>query len=215
MRIVIAEDDALLREGLVLLLRSEGFEVAAAVDHPGDLVASVETAEPDMAVVDVRMPPTYTDEGLQAALEARRRVPGLAILALSAFIEDGYAGDLLAAGGGGAGYLLKERVSDVAVLVDALRRIDEGECVIDPTIVAQLLRKPRAEGPLDALTPREREVLGAMAEGCSNNAIAERLYLSPKTVEANIHRILGKLGIPEAPDVNRRVRAVLAYLRST
>jgi DNA-binding NarL/FixJ family response regulator len=215
MRVVIADDELLLREGVAQLLRAAGIDVVATVGDADELMLRVARARPDVALIDIRMPPTHREEGLVAALAIRADHPATGVLVLSHYVDSSYALRLLEHHPERSGYLLKERVSDVAVLVDALRRIDEGECVIDPTIVAQLLRKPRAEGPLDALTPREREVLGAMAEGCSNTAIAERLYLSPKTVEANIHRILGKLGIPEAPDVNRRVRAVLAYLRST
>jgi DNA-binding NarL/FixJ family response regulator len=214
MRVVIADDELLLREGVAQLLRAAGIDVVATVGNADELILRVARARPDVALIDIRMPPTHREEGLVAALAIRADHPATGVLVLSHYVDSNYALRLLEHHPERSGYLLKERVSDVAVLVDALRRIDEGECVIDPTIVAQLLRKPRAEGPLDALTPREREVLRAMAEGCSNNAIAERLYLSPKTVEANIHQILGKLGINEAPDLNRRVVAVLTYLRS-
>jgi DNA-binding NarL/FixJ family response regulator len=214
MRVVIADDELLLREGVAQLLRAAGIDVLATVGNADELMLRVARARPDVALIDIRMPPTHREEGLVAALAIQADHPATGVLVLSHYVDSNYAMRLLEHHPERSGYLLKERVSDVAVLVDALRRIDEGECVIDPTIVAQLLRKPRAEGPLDALTPREREVLAAMAEGCSNNAIAERLYLSPKTVEANIHQILGKLGITEAPDVNRRVVAVLTYLRS-
>ncbi|MDX3192364.1 response regulator [Streptomyces sp. MN03-5084-2B] len=208
MRIVIAEDDALLREGLVLLLRSEGFEVAAAVDHPGDLVASVETAEPDMAVVDVRMPPTYTDEGLQAALEARRRVPGLAILALSAFIEDGYAGDLLAAGGGGAGYLLKERVGKPEEFLDALRRVAAGGTVLDRDVVAVQLSRPRPGDPVATLTAREREVVALLAEGHSVPTIGRLLGIGTAAARQHAGDVSAKLRVPDG------AQAMLSYLRA-
>jgi DNA-binding NarL/FixJ family response regulator len=214
MRVVIADDELLLREGVAQLLRAAGIDVVATVGNADELMLRVARARPDVALIDIRMPPTHREEGLVAALAIRADHPATGVLVLSHYVDSNYALRLLEHHPERSGYLLKERVSDVAVLVDALRRIDDGECVIDPTIVAQLLRKPRAEGPLDALTPREREVLAAMAEGCSNKAIAERLYLSPKTVEANIHQILGKLGINEAPDLNRRVVAVLTYLRS-
>jgi DNA-binding NarL/FixJ family response regulator len=214
MRVVIADDELLLREGVAQLLRAAGIDVVATVGNADELMLRVARARPDVALIDIRMPPTHREEGLVAAQAIRADHPATGVLVLSHYVDSSYAMRLLEHHPERSGYLLKERVSDVAVLVDALRRIDEGECVIDPTIVAQLLRKPRAEGPLDALTPREREVLAAMAEGCSNNAIAERLYLSPKTVEANIHQILGKLGITETPDLNRRVVAVLTYLRS-
>ncbi|MDP9259406.1 MAG: response regulator transcription factor [Actinomycetota bacterium] len=214
MRVVIADDELLLREGVAQLLRAAGIDVVATVGNADELMLRVARARPDVALIDIRMPPTHREEGLVAAQAIRADHPATGVLVLSHYVDSTYAMRLLEHHPERSGYLLKERVSDVAVLVDALQRIDEGECVIDPTIVAQLLRKPRAEGPLDALTPREREVLAAMAEGCSNNAIAERLYLSPKTVEANIHQILGKLGITETPDLNRRVVAVLTYLRS-
>jgi DNA-binding NarL/FixJ family response regulator len=213
-RVVIADDELLLREGVAQLLRAAGIDVVATVGNAEELMVRVARARPDVALIDIRMPPTHHEEGLVAAQSIRAEHPATGVLVLSHYVDSTYAMRLLQQHPERSGYLLKERVSDVAVLVDALQRIDEGECVIDPTIVAQLLRKPRAEGPLDALTPREREVLAAMAEGCSNNAIAERLYLSPKTVEANIHQILGKLGITETPDLNRRVVAVLTYLRS-
>jgi DNA-binding NarL/FixJ family response regulator len=206
-RIVIAEDDALLREGLVLLLRSEGFEVAAAVDHPGDLVASVETAVPDLAVVDVRMPPTFTDEGLRAALEARRRLPGLAILALSAFVEDGYAGDLLAAGGGGAGYLLKERVGKPGEFLDALRRVAAGGTVLDRDVVAVQLARPRPGDPVATLTAREREVVALLAEGHSVPAIGRLLGIGTAAARQHAGDVSAKLRVPDGAQM-------LSYLRA-
>ncbi|WP_410596448.1 response regulator [Amycolatopsis sp. lyj-23] len=209
MRIVIAEDDALLREGLVLLLRSEGFEVVAAVDRPDDLVTSVEAAEPDLAVVDVRMPPTFTDEGLQAALEARRRVPGLAILALSAFVEDGYAGDLLAVGGGGgAGYLLKERVGKPGEFLDTLRRVAAGGTVLDRDVVAVQLARPRPDDPVATLTPREREVVALLAEGHSVPAIGRLLGIGTAAARQHAGDVSTKLRVPDGG------RAMLSYLRA-
>ncbi|MEU4248732.1 response regulator [Amycolatopsis sp. NPDC026612] len=207
MRIVIAEDDALLREGLVLLLRSEGFEVTA-VDHPGDLVASVEAVEPDLAVVDVRMPPTFTDEGLRAALEARRRVPGLAILALSAFVEDGYAGDLLAAGGAGAGYLLKERVGRPGEFLDALRRVAAGGTVLDRDVVAVQLARPRPGDPVATLNAREREVVALLAEGHSVPTIGRLLGIGTAAARQHAGDVSTKLRVPDG------AQAMLSYLRA-
>lgn len=206
MRIVIAEDDALLREGLVLLLRSEGFEVVAAVDHPGDLVASAEADAPDLAVVDVRLPPTFTDEGLRAALEARRQVPGLAILALSAFVEDGYAGDLLAAAGGGAGYLLKERVGKPGEFLDALRRVAAGGTVLDRDVVAVQLARPRPGDPVATLTEREREVVALLAEGHSVPTIGRLLGIGTAAARQHAGDVSAKLRVPDG--------AMLSYLRA-
>jgi DNA-binding NarL/FixJ family response regulator len=207
-RIVIAEEDALLREGLVLLLRSEGFEVAAAVDHPGDLVAAVAAETPDLAVVDVRMPPTFTDEGLGAALDARRVMPGLAILALSAFIEDGYAGDLLAAGGGGAGYLLKERVGKPGEFLDALRRVAAGGTVLDRDVVAVQLARPRPGDPVGTLTAREREVVALLAEGHSVPTIGRLLGIGTAAARQHAGDVSAKLRVPD------EAQAMLSYLRA-
>jgi DNA-binding NarL/FixJ family response regulator len=207
-RIVIAEEDALLREGLVLLLRSEGFEVAAAVDHPGDLVAAVAAETPDLAVVDVRMPPTFTDEGLRAALDARRVMPGLAILALSAFIEDGYAGDLLAAGGGGAGYLLKERVGKPGEFLDALRRVAAGGTVLDRDVVAVQLARPRPGDPVGTLTAREREVVALLAEGHSVPTIGRLLGIGTAAARQHAGDVSAKLRVPD------EAQAMLSYLRA-
>jgi DNA-binding NarL/FixJ family response regulator len=207
-RIVIAEEDALLREGLVLLLRSEGFDVAAAVDHPGDLVAAVAAETPDLAVVDVRMPPTFTDEGLRAALEARRLMPGLAILALSAFIEDGYAGDLLAAGGGGAGYLLKERVGKPGEFLDALRRVAAGGTVLDRDVVAVQLARPRPGDPVGTLTAREREVVALLAEGHSVPTIGRLLGIGTAAARQHAGDVSAKLRVPD------EAQAMLSYLRA-
>jgi serine/threonine-protein kinase len=215
MRIVIADDELLLRQGVARLLSDAGIDVIATVDTADALLERVALTKPDVALVDVRMPPTHRDEGIIAAREIRASHPHTGVLVLSHYLESTYALRLLEDQPERCGYLLKERVSDVAILVDALTRITEGECVIDPTIVKQLLGKPRDPGPLNTLTERERDVLAAMAEGYSNDAIARKLFLSPKTVEANIHRLLRKLGIDESPDSNRRVLAVLTYLRST
>jgi DNA-binding NarL/FixJ family response regulator len=213
-RVVIAEDELLLRQGVARLLDDAGIDVAAAVGTADALLDCIARVKPDVALVDIRMPPTHRDEGIVAAREIRATYPETGVLVLSHYLESAYALRLLEDQTERCGYLLKDRVSDVAVLVDALKRIAEGECVIDPTIVRQLLGKPRDSGPLDTLTERERDVLAAMAEGYSNEAIAQRLYLAPKTVEANIHRVLQKLDISESPDSNRRVLAVLTYLRS-
>jgi serine/threonine-protein kinase len=214
MRVVIADDELLLREGVARLLSDAGIDVVATVESADELLERVAHARPNVVLVDIRMPPTHRDEGIVAALEIRSAHPETGVLVLSHYLESSYALRLLEDQPERCGYLLKERVSDVAVLVDALKRIAEGECVVDPTIIKQLLRKPRDAGPLDTLTPRERDVLGAMAEGYSNEAIGRLLFLSPKTVEANIHRVLRKLDITESPESNRRVLAVLTYLRS-
>ncbi|MDQ1602711.1 MAG: hypothetical protein QOE01_556 [Actinomycetota bacterium] len=214
MRVVIAEDAAMMREGLVRLLTDRGFEVCAAVADADALRSAVAAAVPDVAIIDIRMPPTHTDEGLVAAQEIRERQPDTGVLVLSHFVESRYAMRLLEGHPGGTGYLLKDRVSDVAVLVDALQRVDAGECVLDPTIVARLLARRTTSEPLAGLTKREREVLGLMAEGRSNGAISERLFLSPKTVEAHVKHIFTKLGLTESTDDHRRVLAVLAHLRS-
>jgi len=214
-RVVIADDELLLREGVARLLSDAGIDTAATVGTADELIAAVARTRPDVVLVDIRMPPEHRDEGLVAAREIRTTHPETGVLVLSHYVELTYALRLLEDQPERCGYLLKEKVSDVAVLVDALKRIAEGECVIDPTIVKQLIGRPRDPGPLDALTERERDVLAAMAEGHSNQAIASRLYLAPKTVEANINRVLRKLGISESTDSNRRVLAVLAYLRSS
>ncbi|RDI30679.1 response regulator transcription factor [Lentzea flaviverrucosa] len=214
MRIVIAEDDALLREGLTLLLRNEGLDVAAAADNPADFLLAVAEHEPDIAVVDVRMPPTFTDEGLRAAVEARRRHPKLAVLVLSAWVEQSYAHELLAgSGGGGVGYLLKERVGKVADFLDSLHRVANGGTALDPEVVSQLLVRRKADDALGVLSPREREVLGLMAEGLSNAAIGEKLVISAGAVHKHIGNVFLKLGLnSEDGSGDRRVQAVLAYL---
>ncbi|WP_248964328.1 response regulator transcription factor [Sphaerisporangium perillae] len=213
MRVVIAEDSVLLREGLIRLLADGGIEtVAAAGDGPG-LVEAVRAHRPDLAVVDVRMPPSHTDEGLRAALEARSLVPGLPVLVLSQYVEERYAAELIGRGAAAVGYLLKERVADVAEFLDAVRRVAAGGTVIDPEVVVQLLSRRRRQEPIESLTSRESEVLGLMAEGRSNNAIAWRLGVTEGAVEKHISSIFSKLGLDPAPDDHRRVLAVLAYLR--
>ena len=212
MRAVIAEDLALLREGLLRLLSESGFEVAAAVADGEGLVAAVEEHRPDVCVVDVRLPPTFTDEGVRAALEARRRVPGVPVLVLSQYVERTYAAELLSDGRGGVGYLLKERVADVREFVDAVRRVAEGGTAMDPEAVAQLLGGRDDDSPLAELTPRERDVLALMAEGRTNSAIAERLVVTEGAVEKHVSNIFGKLGLPPSEADHRRVLAVLAWL---
>jgi DNA-binding NarL/FixJ family response regulator len=212
-RVVIADDETLLREGLARLLGDAGVDVVGKAGTGEELLRRVALTRPDVAIVDIRMPPTQTDEGLVAAHEIRRSHPGVGVLVLSHYLESRYAMRLLAENEERSGYLLKERVSDIAVLLDALQRIDEGECVVDPTIVSRLVRKPREQGPLDELTGRELEVLGLMAEGHSNDGICKKLVLSPKTVETHVRHILLKLGIGETGEYHRRVLAVLAYLR--
>jgi DNA-binding NarL/FixJ family response regulator len=212
-RVVIADDETLLREGLARLLDETGFQVVGKAATADELLRRVELTRPDVAVVDIKMPPTHTDEGLVAAEEIRRSHPQVGVLVLSHYVESRYAMRLLEEHPERSGYLLKERVSDVAVLVDALQRIGEGECVLDPTIVSRLIGRARENSPLEELTEREREVLSLMAEGHSNEGICKKLFLSPKTVETHVRHILGKLGIGETSDYHRRVLAVLAYLR--
>ena len=212
MRIVIAEDLVLLREGLAALLTDHGHEVVAMVgDGPALLAAAAEHA-PDLAVVDVRMPPTQLDEGLRAALELRRTQPAVAVLILSQYVEDRYASELLSGGSQGVGYLLKDRVADVREFVAAVRRVGAGGTAIDPEVVAQLLTRRRRASVLDELTPREREVLGLMAEGHTNAAIAERLVVTGGAVEKHIGNVFMKLGLPQTDQHHRRVLAVLTYL---
>jgi DNA-binding NarL/FixJ family response regulator len=213
-RLVIADDEMLLREGLARLLADAGFEIAGRCGDANELLRMVEARRPDVALVDIRMPPNRTDDGLLAAQEIRRRHPDIGVLVLSHHLDSRYAIKLLEEVPERAGYLLKERVSDIAVLADALHRIGEGECVIDPTIVSRLVARKRDRGPLDALTDREREVLALVAEGHSNGAIAEKLFLARKTVEAHVSKIFLKLDLRESPAQHRRVLAVLAFLRA-
>ena len=214
LRIVLADDSLLLREGIARLLTEAGFEVAAQAGNAGELLRTVRDVCPDVAIIDIRMPPTFTDEGLKAA-EAIRAEHGtsIGILVLSQYVETTFALRLVADGAGGMGYLLKDRVDDLDDFADAIRRIARGGSVIDPAVVAQLVGRRRAKVPLDDLSDREREVLGLMAEGRSNQAICDRLYLAPKTVEAHISSIFSKLELLPAPDDHRRVLAVLALLR--
>ena len=214
MRVVIAEDLALLRDGLTRLLTAFDCEVVAAVDNGPALLPALLEHRPDVAVVDVRLPPTFKDEGLQAAIAARARIPGLPVLVLSQHVEQLYARELLADRSGGVGYLLKDRVSDVRQFVDAVRQVAAGGMVMDPEVVSQLLARRRADEPLGGLTPREREVLALMAEGRSNTAIGGRLFITEKAVSKHINSILTKLDLPPADDDHRRVLAVLAYLGS-
>jgi DNA-binding NarL/FixJ family response regulator len=215
-RIVIAEDAAVLRDGLVELLTRRGHEVVATVADGDALLAAVAAAQPglDVAVVDIRMPPTFTDEGLRTALALRRDHPGLGVLVFSQYIETRYAVELLAGGADGVGYLLKERVADVRDFVDALARVAGGGTVLDPEVVTALIGAGRRDGELETLTAREREVLALMAEGRSNTAIAKAVFLTQGAVEKNVTSIFAKLGLPPSSDDHRRVLAVLRYLRS-
>ena len=214
MRVVVAEDTMLTREGIVRLLVEAGVDVVAQAEDAGTLIRHVRLERPDAAIIDIRMPPTHTDEGLVAAQEIRTEHPDVGVLVLSHYVEPMYAIRLLEEHPERVGYLLKERVFDVAILIDALRRIGEGETVIDPTIVARLLGRRRREDPLAELTEREREVLGLLAEGLSNRAIAARLFVTERTVEAHVKQIFMKLHLNVNADSHRRVLAVLAYLRN-
>ena len=212
MRVVIAEDLFLLRDGLTRLLEAHGLEVVRAVDNGPDLVASVIAYKPDVALVDVRLPPTFTDEGIKAALEARKQVPGLPVLVLSQYVEQLYARELLAGGGGGIGSLLKDRVFDGGQFVDAVCRVAGGGTAMDPEVIARLLARNEGAGSLATLSPREREVLSLMAEGRSNAAIAQRLVISERAVAKHSASIFIRLDLQPSDDDNRRVLAVLAYL---
>ena len=214
MRIVIAEDQFLLRDGLTRLLEAHGFEVAAAVDNGDDLVAVVTADPPDVAIVDVRLPPTFADEGIRAALGARKVVPGLPILVLSQYVEQLYARELLADGTGGVGYLLKDRVFDSGQFIEAIRRVAAGGTAMDPDVIARLLVRNTDNDAVSALSPREREVLGLMAEGRSNAAIAQRLVITERAVAKHTASIFLRLGLQPSDDDNRRVLAVLAYLET-
>jgi len=212
---VIAEDLALLRDGLTRLLRDNGFDVVGAVVDGDALVTTVLLERPEVAIVDIRLPPTFRDEGVRAALTLRDRAPGTGVLIVSQYVEQAYATELLADGRGGLGYLLKDRIMDVDDFVSAVRRVGEGGAAFDPEVVAQLLSRRRADSPLDALSPRELEVLGLMAEGRSNAAIAARLVLTVGAVEKHVANILTKLRLPPSSEDHRRVLAVLAYLRDS
>jgi DNA-binding NarL/FixJ family response regulator len=212
-RVVLAEDLYLLRDGLTRLLEAHDCQVVAAVDNGPDLLGALLAHRPDVAVVDVRLPPTFTDEGLQAALEARRKVPGLPVLVLSQHVEQLYARELLADGSGGVGYLLKDRVFNADQFVDAVRRVAGGGTAMDPEVIAKLLARPAHSRPLSRLTPRELDVLALMAEGRSNAAIAQRLFVSESAVGKHTASIFGKLDLAPSDDDHRRVLAVLAYLQ--
>jgi DNA-binding NarL/FixJ family response regulator len=213
-RVVVAEDSVLLREGIVRLLDEAGFEVVGQAGDADDLVRKVSAHKPDVAVVDIRMPPTSTDDGLRAALEIRRGLPGTGVLVLSQYVEEGYALELVGDKAEGTGYLLKDRVADVERFVEAVRRVGEGGSVLDPEVVATLLGRRRRDDPLAELTEREREVLALMAEGRSNHAIAEQLVVTERAVEKHVTSIFGKLGLAPAPEDHRRVLAVLTFLRA-
>ena len=215
MRIVIAEDDPLLREGLALLLRAESLDVVATTDSPGAFLAAVDKYEPDVAIVDVRMPPTHTDEGIVAAVEARRRQPGLAVLVLSAYVEQAFATELLAGGATRLGYMLKERVGRVEEFLGALHRVADGGTAIDPEVIGQLLARTRPNSAMERLSPRERDVLALMAEGLGNTAIAERLFVTEGAVHKHIRSIFAKLDLAPSERADRRVTAVLRYLEDT
>ena len=212
MRVVLAEDLALLREGLIRLLEASGFVVVAAVDNGPSLLSALLEHRPDVAVVDVRLPPTFTDEGLRMAIEARAQIPGLPVLVLSQYVEPLYAQELLGDRRGGVGYLLKDRVSNVAAFVDAIRRVADGGTAMDSEVIAQMMSRRTADQPLASLTPRETEVLALMAEGRSNAAVAARMFVTEKAVGKHTSSIFTKLGLEQHTDDNRRVLAVLAYL---
>jgi len=212
-RVVIADDSVLLREGAVRLLEEAGIEVAGQAGDAEDLLRKVRAHKPDVAIVDIRMPPDDSDDGLRAAAVIRAELPGTGVLILSQYVEEHYAVDLLSGGSEGVGYLLKDRVAEVDRFVDAVRRVADGGSVLDPEVVAQMLGRRREEGPLDTLTEREREVLKAMAEGQTNKAIAAEMFVSERAVERHVTAIFGKLGLASADGGHRRVLAVLTYLR--
>ena len=215
MRVVVADDSVLLREGLVRLLTEAGFEVVGQAGDAEELMAAVGAERPDVAIVDIRMPPTHTDEGLRAAREVRVRYPTMGVLVLSQYVRPSYAIELLQDGAERVGYVLKDRVSDVGQLTESLRRVAEGGSVLDPSVVALLVGRPRrGQDPLEELTEREREVLALMAEGRSNRAVAERLFITEHTVEKHVQNIFSKLEIPATTDDHRRVLAVLTFLNS-
>jgi len=213
-RVVVAEDLALLREGLIRILQAYGFEVVEAVDNGPSLLRALEAHRPDVSVIDVRLPPTLTDEGLRAAIDARARHPGLPVLMLSQYVEQLYARELMSDRAGAVGYLLKDRVSDVGRFIDTVRGVAAGATMMDPEVIAAMLARHEEDEPLRALTPREREVLALMAEGRSNAAIASRLFVSEKAVSKHSNSIFTKLGLHPSEEDNRRVLAVLAYLQA-
>jgi DNA-binding NarL/FixJ family response regulator len=212
-RVVVGEDSLLVREGIVRVLREAGFDVVAQADDAHELLREVSTHRPDVAVVDIRMPPTETDDGLRAAIEIRRRLPQTGVMVLSQYLEEGYALDLVGDSAEGTGYLLKDRVGDVERFADSVRRVGEGGSVLDPEVIAQVLGRSRRRDPLGQLTAREREVLSLMAEGRSNQAIAEKFHVTARAVEKHVTRIFDKLGLTPAAEDHRRVRAVLTFLR--
>jgi DNA-binding NarL/FixJ family response regulator len=214
MRVVLADDSVLLREGVARILQEADFDVVGQAGNPDELLLKVRSYSPDVAVVDIRMPPTHTDEGLQAAKEIRQRYPDVGVLVLSQYVEPDYAMELLSESAEGVGYLLKDRVSDVKEFAAAVRRVAEGGSALDPSVVSQLVGRRRGADPISELTPREREVLELMAEGRSNQGIAERLVVTERAVEKHVTSIFGKLRLPVAPEDHRRVLAVLAFLRS-
>ena len=214
LRVVVADDSVLLREGVVRLLEENGFEVVGQAGDAEGLIRKVKAHKPDVAVVDIRMPPTNTDDGLRAALEIRAQLPDTGVLVLSQYVEEGYALDLVGESAGGVGYLLKDRVADVDRFVDSVRRVADGGSALDPEVVSQLVGRARRDDPIDELTPREREVLELMAEGRSNHAIAEHMVVTERAVEKHVTSIFGKLGLAPAPEDHRRVLAVLAFLRT-
>jgi DNA-binding NarL/FixJ family response regulator len=211
---VVADDSVLMREGIVRLLEEADFEVVGQAGDAEDLMRKVRAHKPDVAVIDIRMPPTNTDDGLRAALELRAELPDTGVLVLSQYVEEGYAVDLLSEGGEGVGYLLKDRIGDVRLFTDAVVRVAQGGSALDPEVVSHMLKRKRREDPLDDLTPREREVLALMAEGRSNRAVAEQLVVTERAVEKHVTSIFGKLRLAAAPEDHRRVLAVLAYLRA-
>jgi DNA-binding NarL/FixJ family response regulator len=213
MRAVIAEDSVLLREGIARLLTEAGFDVVALVGNGPDLVTAIVEHRPDISIADVRMPPSFRDEGLRASLEARRKVPGTPILVLSQYVEELYASELLESGANGIGYLLKDRVADVRDFVAAAKQVASGGTVLDPEVVSQLLTRRRRSDRLESLSPREKEVLGLMAEGKTNSAVAMKLFVGEGTVEKHVTSIFSKLGLEDTADDHRRVLAVLTYLR--
>jgi DNA-binding NarL/FixJ family response regulator len=215
MRVVVADDSVLLREGVVRLLEENGFEVVGQAGDAEDLIRKVRAHKPDVAVVDIRMPPTNTDDGLRAALEIRAALPDTGVLVLSQYVEEGYALDLVGESAGGVGYLLKDRVADVERFVDSVRRVADGGSALDPEVVSQLVGRARRDDPLAELTPRERQVLELMAEGRTNAAIARALVVTDRAIEKHVASIFGKLRLPPSQDDHRRVLAVLAWLNAS